>query len=144
MTAGRRGGPLLLLAVLLVTLAACTTASAASPSPPLDSGIRGTVLLGPTCAVEPQASDLASAPPPGDPCMTPYAAELVILDLAQQEVARVRAGPDGRFEVRVAPGDYTVAPVPAGDPFPSASVQAVTVLPGSFTDVGIEYDTGVR
>lgn len=105
-----------------------------APTVPLDSGIRGTVQLGPTCPV--QTRDV--------PCVTPYVAVLVILDTDQREAARVSSGPDGAFQVALPPGDYTVTPTPGGDPFPTAAPQAVTVLPGAFTEIEINYDTGIR
>ncbi len=104
------------------------------PSLPLDSGIRGFVQLGPTCPVV--TRDV--------PCTTPYVAVLVILDMDDGEVARVTSGADGRFEVLLAPGEYTIAPTPGGDPLPSAPPQAVSVVAASFTEVEINYDTGIR
>jgi hypothetical protein len=125
----RRG----LLALLpLVLLVACGVFAGPSPTV-VDSGIRGIVLLGPTCAAE----------SPAGPCTTPYAAQIVILDEEDHEVARVTSGADGRFEVPLPPGQYTVAPVP-GDPFPSAAPQDVTVVAGSFTEIEVNYDSGIR
>ncbi len=123
-----------LLAVLLVVAACGPGGPSAVPSAPLDSGIRGFVQLGPTCPVE--TRDV--------PCTTPYVAVLVILDRDQREVARVTSGEDGRFEVFLAPGEYTIAPTPGGDPLPSAAPQAVSVVAGSFAEVEINYDTGIR
>ncbi|MBA3308005.1 MAG: hypothetical protein H0T04_04885 [Chloroflexi bacterium] len=126
---------LALSSAVLLTAAACGPGGPSSVPPvPLDSGIRGFVQLGPTCPVE--TRDV--------PCTTPYVAVLVILDLEQQEVTRVTSDPDGRFEVLLAPGEYTIAPTPGGDPLPSASPQAVSVVAGSFAEVEINYDTGIR
>jgi hypothetical protein len=127
-----------------------------------DTGIRGIVLLGPTCAVQPGPTGGAEpgvtpspvgtpdpsftpgpAPTAADPCVTPFVAEIVILDRRNAEVTRVRSGPDGRFEVLLPPGDYTVAPVP-GDPYPTAPAQAVSVTAGEFTEIEIDYDSGIR
>jgi hypothetical protein len=121
-----------LVAALLLGCGSFGATSA--PTVPLDSGIRGTVQLGPTCPV--QDRDV--------PCVTPYVAVLVILDSDQREVARVSSGVDGAFQVALAPGDYTVTPTPGGDPFPTAAPQAVTVLPGAFTEIEVNYDTGIR
>lgn len=127
--------PALLAALIVALLYSCGPLGATQPSAtPLESGIRGSVRLGPTCPVE--RRDL--------PCVTPYVAVLVILDVDQREVARVTSAADGRFEVALAPGDYTVTPTPGGDPFPTAPPQAVTVIPGSFVEIQIDYDTGIR
>lgn len=116
-------------------VAACGVAEASpSVSAAIDSGIRGQVQLGPTCPVE--TRDV--------PCVTPYAAVLVILDSDQREVARVTSATDGSFEVALAPGSYTVTPTPGGDPFPVASPQAVSVTAGRYTEIEINYDTGIR
>jgi hypothetical protein len=107
-----------------------------SPAPtPILSGVRGTVLIGPTCAGATRAN----------PCTEPYEADLVFLDATDQVVARVRSGPDGRFEVPLGPGTYLIQPVsPTEDPFPFGKAVSVTVGEEEYTEVGIDYDTGMR
>jgi hypothetical protein len=126
----------LLLIVLALALSACDGTAATTPSPTAapDTGIRGLVLLGPTCAVE-QAG--------ASPCVTPYAATLVIRDANEREVGRVTSGADGRFEIRLPPGQYVILPQ-NGDPTPTAQLAPVTVVEGQFADVTINYDTGIR
>jgi hypothetical protein len=117
---------------------ACGPAETGATSTPLaPSGIRGTVLLGPTC---PGPADSEATQ---EPCVTPYAAQLAILDADGKVVARVTSGADGTFAVDLPAGDYTVAPQ-NGDPVPSAPSQPVTVEPGKYTEIQINYDTGVR
>jgi hypothetical protein len=114
--------------------AACTPAAATPSASTPESGIRGTVLLAPTCPVE-----VAGA----TPCVTPYAAVLVITDSEGREVSRVTAAADGSFQVRLPPGDYVILPQP-GDPFPTAQPLDVVVVPGEFAEVQVNYDTGIR
>lgn len=115
----------------VVSSAASPTASAARSA----SGIRGRVILGPTCPVQ-----AASAPP----CLTPYAAQLVVTRRDEdREVARVSSGADGAFELQLPPGEYQIVPQP-GDPFPHAQPLDVTVVEGHFAHVEINYDTGIR
>lgn len=122
---------------LCLVLVACTPqASPAPPSaPPLTSGIRGIVLLGPTCAAQPAYAS---------PCITPYATELVILDDNGNKVATVSSGDDGHFEIALPPGDYTIQPTPGPDGVPSGTPVPVTVLDDDYTDVEVDYDTGIR
>jgi hypothetical protein len=121
------------IAIASLLLAAC-----GEPTPTADAGtgIRGVVTLGPTCPVE----------QPGQaPCVTPYAATLVVTAVEDGSVvARVTSGDDGTFEVLVPPGDYVIAPEPGGDPFPVGQPVAVHVDAGAFTDVEVAYDTGIR
>jgi hypothetical protein len=108
-------------------------------TPPPPSGIRGTVLLGPTCPVE-------SSPGANDPvpCLTPYAATLVVLDNEGVKVATVTSGADGKFQLDLAPGDYVVTPESGTDSYPIAQPQSVTVSAGTYTEIQVNYDTGIR
>jgi hypothetical protein len=108
-------------------------------TPPPPSGITGTVLLGPTCPVE-------SSPGAHDPvpCLTPYAATLVVLDDEGVKVATVTSGADGKFQVNLAPGDYVVTPESGTDTYPIAQPQSVTVATGVYTEIQVNYDTGIR
>lgn len=134
-----RCGVLAVVSVGLVGLVGCSGLGSVSESPtPAPSGIRGTVILGPTCATG--ESPGAYEPVP---CLTPYAAELVILDRDNVVVTRVSAGGDGRFEVTLPPGEYVVAPQ-ATDPFPNAQPLPVEVTPGEYVEIQINYDTGIR
>jgi len=108
-----------------------------TPSAP--SGIQGVVMLGPTCPVE-------STPGANDPvpCVTPYSAELVILDGENAVVARVTSGADGAFVLNLAPGEYIVTPATGTDSYPIANPVSVTVVPGQFAHIEVNYDTGIR
>ena len=85
--------------------------------------------------------------PAGSTCpQTPLPARVVVVGAGSQErVAEVRSGADGQFEVAVPPGRYelrgenlTGAPVPVAMPI------SVIVSTGRFTEVRIEFDSGVR
>jgi hypothetical protein len=136
--AGWRGAAAIL--VLGLATAGCAVFEPeATPSPqptPVRSGIRGIVNLGPTCEGATRAS----------PCIEPYSARLIILDAADEVVAEVTSGPDGRFEVTLPPGVYTIQPVPPenGDPFPIGQTVSVVVGEEEYTQTGVEYDTGIR
>ena len=108
-----------------------------SPSAP--SGIQGTVVLGPTCPVE-------STPGANDPvpCVTPYSAQLVVLDGENAVAARVTSAADGTFSVDLPPGDYIVAPATGTDSYPIANPVSVTVVNGQYAHIEVNYDTGIR
>jgi hypothetical protein len=125
--------------VAVLSVGACTPGRATptpSPSPPpVQTGIRGTVMLGPTCPNS-RAGRL---------CLEPYSARLVIVDIEGDPVAETNSGADGRFELLLPPGLYTIVPAPPGaDPFPSAEAIPVSVGEEGFTEVEIRYDTGIR
>jgi hypothetical protein len=130
-----------LLALALVAAVGCSEIGINLDTPPPPSGIRGLVLLGPTCPGPVEAS-------PGDigpePCVTPYAAELVVLDSENVKVASVTSANDGRFSVDVPPGEYVVAPKTGTDSYPIANPVSVTVVAGQYAEIQINYDTGIR
>ena len=137
----RRIARLLGVLALAVVLSGCQAIldPEVTPSPeptPVLSGIRGIVHLGPTCEDATRAS----------PCIEPYAADLVILDANDDVVARVTSGTDGRFEATLPPGVYTIQPVPPanGDLFPSGKTISAVVGEEAWTEVGVDYDTGLR
>ncbi len=108
----------------------------ATPAPP--SGISGLVILAPTCPISEEPDPLNPVP-----CLTPFSAQLVILDQDNGVAARVTSDADGHFEVTLTPGEYVITPL-GGDPFPMAQPLAVTVVAGEYVEVEINYDTGIR
>jgi hypothetical protein len=138
----RRAKPVVLRLVSIVALAAlvagCADVAPPGETPTPESGISGTVILGPTCAT----GDAPGAHEPV-PCLTPYSAQLAVLDGENVVVIRATSDAEGRFRVTLPPGDYVVAPQ-GGDPYPIAQPLPVTVPVGEFVEVQINYDTGIR
>jgi hypothetical protein len=98
------------------------------------SGIRGQVLAGPQCPVEVQ----------GSPCPDlPYEGTVIATDTQSGDEFTVETDPQGRFELSLEPGTYEVSIVSESSP-PSAKPQSVTVDPGSFTEIVVSVDTGIR
>ena len=127
---------LLTLAVGAIALVACGDEQrAAEPG----SGVSGVVHLGPQCPVE----------SPDDPCEDqPAAAVTVIVSeqlpgeayAAGTEVARTTTAADGSFTVELEPGEYVVT-AEAGM---SCELMDVRVSAGSYADMDIPCDTGIR
>lgn len=131
-----------LLAVGLVVFAVAACDEVGAPgfeTPSAPSGIQGLVVLGPTCPVE-------STPGANDPvpCLTPYSAQLVVLDAENSVVARVTSAADGNFRIDLPPGDYIVTPATGTDSYPIANPVSVTVVNGQYVPIEVNYDTGIR
>jgi hypothetical protein len=138
MSFARLGIGSLLVAGLLALAVGCSEIGIPIDTLTPPSGIRGTVVLGPTCPVgqDPGANDPV-------PCVTPYAASLVVTDSESAVVAHVSSGADGRFTVDLPPGEYVVTPA-TSDSYPSAQPVSVVVAAGQYASVQINYDTGIR
>jgi hypothetical protein len=121
------------ISIVLLFLVAC---AGRGPSSSGDSGIRGTVLLGPTCPVETLES----------PCPDRPLADVEIRVLRGSDVvATVRSDGEGRFAVALDPGRYEVqAVVEEGGPGMSAKPIDVVVTNGVFNDVNVPVDSGIR
>lgn len=118
---------LFLLFVLLLT--ACL-----QTPPPSDSGIEGTVTIGPMCPV--MQEDV--------PCPDqPYQAELTVLTTSGKKMIQFQTDKYGRFRVELSAGDYVLHPEsPNGLPF--AADLPFTVEEHKFTSLDISYDSGIR
>ena len=122
---------LVCLLAAAVTLAACGRGSSA----PSDSGVQGIVLIGPMCPVVVE----------GSPCPDrPFAATIVV-KRDGDEVTTVESGKDGRFRVALEPGDYALeASGPNPGAPPTARPVSFTVKPHAFTQVTVNFDSGIR
>lgn len=81
------------------------------------------------------------------PCpLHPLAAHIVVTTRGTATpVASVDTGAGGRFEITLRPGSYDVhATNVDGAPVPVAPTYAVTVRPGTFATVRIQFDSGIR
>jgi hypothetical protein len=126
--------PLVSLLVLLL-LTAC--ASDGGDEAASSSGVRGQVLLGPTCPVEQE----------GSPCPDEPVGGVEVRALTDREaIAQTTSGEDGRFELELPPGRYTLEAVVAADGGPGmfAKPVAVTVTGGTFVEVVVPVDSGIR
>lgn len=108
-----------------------------TPCPTHNSGIRGSVMLGPTCPVmrdppDPQCADRG------------YETQISIFRASNNNpVATTKSNAQGVFEITLAPGDYTVS-AEGGRMLPRCSPVAVTVSANNYAQASIQCDTGIR
>lgn len=125
--------------LVVVFLSACTAGTRAvveTPGDPpgMEQGIVGQSLIGPMCPVVREGIECPD---------NPYPATLVILDVDGRQVVRFDTDAQGRFQVSLEPGTYTLHPEP-GPSIEHAADQQVTVVEGQFSQVTVSYDSGIR
>jgi hypothetical protein len=119
-----------LFGVMILVLATC---SIYSPTP-RGSGIEGQVLLGPMCPVVQEGQECPDQP---------YQATLTVLNRDGVQIAQFQTDAQGHFHIPLVPGEYVLHPEsPNGIPF--AGDQSFTVATGSFTQLTVNYDSGIR
>ncbi len=116
---------------LLVALGAT---ACGSPTEPTSTGLAGTVLRGPTqpvCALN-QA------------CEAPFSAGFSV-QRGTTRTAAFRSDSQGHYEIRLAPGTYTIVP-DADTPIitPALQTKPVTVGANGMTMIDLHFDTGIR
>lgn len=104
---------------------------------PAVSGVRGTVLLGPTCPV--------MRDPPDPQCADKGYATTIDArrDSSSSVFATGKSETDGVFEFALPPGSYTLSAI-GGKMLPRCNEVSVVVLPGEYAEVAISCDTGIR
>lgn len=103
------------------------------------SGIKGTVMAGPTCPVVQNPPDPACAD-------KPVATNVWISRkiTPQQIFATTQSDAKGTFQLSLPPGEYVVQAGSSGVPFPRCTDASATVAPSGYTEVTVSCDTGIR
>jgi hypothetical protein len=115
--------------ILVLLLAACL-----QPPQPLDSGVEGSVTIGPMCPVMQE----------NVPCLDqPYQAVLTVLTPNGKKVTQFQTDEQGYFKVELAPGDYVMHPE-SPNSLPFAADVPFSVEQHRFTQLAISYDSGIR
>lgn len=128
--------PLVLLLLLLAGCDDAVTTPTITPKPSeVSSGVQGLVLLGPMCAEAQNTS-----PCPNIPYETTIA-----FRVGDKTVATVASGADGRFQIKLPPGEYVLVPS-SSHPVeqPRLSELPILVTAGEYVTLIIEYDSGIR
>jgi hypothetical protein len=100
---------------------------------PAGTGIRGVVMLGPTCPVENTASPCPDRPFQGE----------VVATASDGSTTTASTDAQGRFTMNLRAGTYVVVAAPPSDP-PTPIPRTVQVQTGSYTSVTLEVDSGIR
>jgi len=118
-----------ILGILILILATCSTKPQTA-----DSGIEGQVFIGPNCPVVQVGEECPDQP---------YQAVLTVNSLQGKRVVQIQTDEEGRFRIPLEPGDYVLHPE-SPNTLPFAGEQTVTVEEGNFTQVIVNYDSGIR
>lgn len=102
-----------------------------------NSGISGTVTIGPTCPVE-------RIPPDPQCADKPYQAGFNVKNQSGQVIKSFSSDVDGKFFVDLAPGIYTVTSVGNLGTMPRALQQTAEVAKGKYTQMDFQFDSGIR
>ena len=118
-----------LIGLLIISLATCS-----APATPTDSGVEGQVLIGPTCPVVVEGQDCADKP---------YQATLTVNSPNGRKIVQIQTDEEGRFKIPLAPGEYILHPE-SPNVMPFAGEQTFIVETGKFTQIVVNYDSGIR
>ena len=119
------------------SIVATTTSGGGRGILPYNSGVKGTVSLGPTCPVmrdppDPQCSD------------KPYETTIQVYRTGSGLVfATGKSDANGAFEISLSPGTYTIA-ASGGTVLPRCSPAEAVVGQSGYVTVNISCDTGIR
>ena len=102
-------------------------------SPPADSGVEGQVFIGPMCPVMREGEECPDQP---------YQANLTVYSLKGERIVQVQTDEDGRFKIPLFPGEYILHPELENITF--AEEQTIIIEAGVFTEVIVNYDSGIR
>jgi len=103
------------------------------------SGIKGIVLLGPTCPV-------IKDPPDPNCADKPYATKLVVTTSDQSRVIKeFQSDDNGKFIVQVSPGEYAIRSAAAANILPyCSSSENIKVNASAYSETTVHCDTGIR
>jgi hypothetical protein len=103
------------------------------------SGVKGTVVAGPTCPVERNPPDPACA---DKPIQTNVWISRKVAP--EQVIATTYSDKLGVFQLSLPPGDYVIQAGSSGVPYPRCTDTSATVGSTGYTNIVINCDTGIR
>src|SRR5512134_1289506 len=117
------------LGVLILILSTCSLKSGQT-----NSGIEGQVFIGPMCPVVQVGQECPDQP---------YQAVLTVNSPGGERIVQTQTDEEGRFRIPLQPGEYILHPE-SPNALPFAREQNVNVEEGKFTQVIVNYDSGIR
>ena len=117
------------LGIIILLISTCSI----NPTPS-DSGVEGKVLIGPVCPVVQAGQECPDQP---------YQAVLTVNSPNGRKIAQVQTDERGIFKIPLAPGEYILHPE-SPNVMPFASEQTFIVEAGKFTQIVVNYDSGIR
>lgn len=117
------------LGVMILILATCSAKPQAAVS-----GIEGQVFIGPTCPVVKIGQECPDEP---------YQAVLTVNSLEGERIVQVQTDEEGQFKIPLEPGEYILHPE-SPNALPFAQEQEFKVEDGKFTQLTVNYDSGIR
>ena len=103
---------------------------------PQNSGINGIILIGPGCPVQ-------TIPPKSECADKSFQAKVLIKNSFGLIVGEFVSKIDGTFEVPLSAGTYVLEPQSPNE-LPRGEIQTVIVQQNKFTQITINYDSGIR
>jgi hypothetical protein len=118
------------IGILILLLATCS----AQPPAPRNGGIEGQVFIGPMCPVVQVEQECPDQP---------YQAVLTVNSPQGGKIVQVQTDEEGRFKIPLAPGEYVLHPE-SPNTIPFAGEQPFVVEEGKFTQIIVNYNSGIR
>ncbi len=114
-----------------------TTTGGGAGIAPYNSGVTGTILLGPTCPVVREPPDPACAE-------KPYATAVIVYRTGGTAPFAIgNSDENGEFRFTLPPGSYRIV-AKGGTPLPSCGETNAAVVPEEYTEIELSCDTGIR
>jgi hypothetical protein len=129
-----------MILIMSLAISACTTSEDQEDLPPTPtpagSGVEGYVWIGPTCPVVHVGTECPDRP---------YETGLTVIDTEGQDIISGRSDEAGYFRLLLPPGNYILVPeIPNPNAPPFADPIPFDVELGSFTQITVSYDSGMR
>lgn len=129
----KRSGKYIILALVAATFLMVSSCSLMQADK--DTGIKGTVMIGPISPVS----------KPGEPESIPYPdAPFIVRELSNGKKVKVISDKEGEYKVLVPEGRYVIESESEGMQLPFLKPIEVEVMKGSFTEVTVGFDSGIR